>query len=74
MLIILSSDLVNLHKKSGTALLLFRYSRPWNCLSPEQATPKPTPICTITHTYLWRAWIWIYISRGHQNAAMCWVI
>ena len=36
-------------QKSGTALLLFRISRPWNCLSPEQATPKPTPICTNTH-------------------------
>ena len=39
-----------IYKKSGTALLLFRISRPWNCLSPEQATPKPTPICTLTHT------------------------
>ena len=25
------------------------------------------------HTYLQRARIRIYISRGHQNAAMCWM-
>ena len=38
------------HKKSGTALLLFRFTGSGIAFVLEQATPKPTPICTITHT------------------------
>ena len=48
----------------------FRGSRIAFC--SEQATPKPALICTHAHTYLRCVRIWIYISRGHQNAAMRW--
>ena len=37
-------------QKSGTALLLFRFTGSGIAIVSEQATPKPTPICTITHT------------------------
>ena len=54
-------------QKSGTCTvavpLLEAFALPYNS---EQATPKPTPICTLTYTPSWRVWIWIYISRGHQ--------
>ena len=35
--------------KSGTALLLFRLTGSGIAIGSEQATPKPTPICTNTH-------------------------
>ena len=39
------------YKKSGTALLLFRYSRLSHCLSFRTSNTEPTPICTNTHTH-----------------------
>ena len=32
-----------IHRKSGTALLLFRYLRLWYCLLIQTTTLKPTP-------------------------------
>ena len=39
------------YKKSGTALLLFRFTGSGIAIVSEQATPKPTPICTHTHPH-----------------------
>ena len=62
-------------KKAGLHCCCSAIRGPGIAFSPEQATPKPTPICTIMHTPCpWCAQIWIYIPRGHQNAAMSWVI
>ena len=37
-------------QKSGTALLLFRYSRLSHCLCIRTSNTEPTLICTHTHT------------------------
>ena len=54
--------------------MLFRISRLWYCPSIRTSNTESTPICTIAHTYIRCARIRIYISRGHQNAAMCWIL
>ena len=58
------------HKKSGTALLLFRYLRLWYCLKyPNKQHRAHADMYERARTLLWYGGR-IYISRGHQNAAM----
>ena len=55
------------NKKSGTALLLFRYLRLWYCLYIRTSnTEAHADMYNHAHTYLRCARIWIYIPRGHQ--------
>ena len=46
-------------QKSGTALLLFRISRPWIAFNSEQATPSPRRYVQSHTPILWCALIWI---------------
>ena len=62
----------NTHKKSGTALLLFRISRLSHAFCSEQATLSPRRYVSNPHTTPNSMTKQEYTSRGHQYAAMSW--
>ena len=66
--------MIHAYKKAGLHCCCSAFRGSGIALVSEQATPSPrryvqphTPIYDVAR-------IRIYISRGHQNAAMCWIL